>query len=134
MFWLEFAGEKKLTRNGKNRYSLLHPGFRGKSASLAILIVVFARAFSFSDFLYVFERQRDGKIFQIPVYSNGCKSQSWTKQKLGACSSIWISHVNGRSPSTWAVFCFFPRNTGTGTGSEREKPGARISNGLRSEL
>lgn len=47
------------------------------------------------------QKKRDN--FHLLVHSH-CNGQGWTSLKPGALNSLWISHVNGRCPSTWAIF------------------------------
>lgn len=60
----------------------------------------------------LFERQGDRvdsyrqEIFHLLVCClNACGSLGWAWLRPGAWDSIWVSHIAGRDPSTWAIPC-----------------------------
>lgn len=54
------------------------------------------------------ENQKEKEIFRLLGYSSdGYNSQGWARQQPGASSCIQISHMSGKDPNTWHVFCCF---------------------------
>lgn len=62
--------------------------------------------------IYLFEN-KDRKVIHLLICSPD--GHKWPTLGQGEASSFtWISHVCGRDPNTWAIFCSF---LGTLTGS-----------------
>lgn len=48
-------------------------------------------------------------IFRLVAHSpEGYNSQDWARLMLRACTSLRVSHMGGKGPSTWTTFCWLP--------------------------
>lgn len=53
------------------------------------------------------ERQTD--LYLLVHSPNSCNIQGWARPEPGAKNSILFSHMGGRVPSAWTIFCCTPR-------------------------
>lgn len=61
--------------------------------------------YTYEKFLFIWNAKKQKEIAHLLVHSsNAGKSQDRVRLNPGARNSFWVSHVDGRNPSTWAIY------------------------------